>query len=179
MAAYSSALCLLAFSSCVLANHSKASETDRSADARDRNSLLRPSWKKYNSFLHHNRVRHQSKATDKQTGYPRKNSPGSLATMSRPHVTKPVLPLWINDACLDVHHSIRKCDKRLERYSEEYSKQGDIILAGLFPVHYGEGCLDLEEMGSIQRMEAMAYAVQRVNSWKGFMKVGKSYLAVG
>nr|XP_026690611.1 metabotropic glutamate receptor 3-like isoform X2 [Ciona intestinalis] len=56
------------------------------------------------------------------------------------------------------------------RYHEVYSMEGDIMLAGLFPIHQNEGCLDLEDMGSIQRMEAMAYAVQKVNSWPNFMK---------
>lgn len=81
---------------------------------------------------------------------------------------------WVGNICTKVRAG-QACDGIFRRYHEQYVMDGDIMLAGLFPIHLGTGCLVLEEMGSIQRMEAMAYAVKKVNSWPGFIKVKLMY----
>lgn len=47
-----------------------------------------------------------------------------------------------------------------------YSRQGDLMLGGLFPLHE-EGCETLRELDTLHRLEAMVYAIELVNNMTG------------
>ena len=55
-------------------------------------------------------------------------------------------------------------DKRIRGFRDAVDK--DFVLGGLFPVHFGTDCMDLRQERGLERLEAMLFAIDRINNDK-------------
>lgn len=82
------------------------------------------------------------------------------------------------EACKVIDYEYNICNAMLNQYHVAYKSDGDLMLGGLFPVHLEQACSMLEDMGTIQRLEAMPYAVQQVNEKNMFKVLFKLYIVL-
>lgn len=77
----------------------------------------------------------------------------------------------LHESCSIINNPSNACLAIPNGFNISYSQEGDIVLGGLLPVHMGIACSTLEDMGTIQRLEAVAFAVNDVNGNPSYLKV--------
>ncbi|XP_070576674.1 metabotropic glutamate receptor 3-like [Ptychodera flava] len=71
-------------------------------------------------------------------------------------------------SCIILFTLINLCDSRHlpDMTKKTYSKPGDLVLAGMFSIHEFDAdrkCTDLREFDTVQKMEAMVFAIDKIN----------------